>query len=72
MTHSTFVPFAWRRFDEINAATLFAIAIVAFSSDSRTPFRRPSIVGRIPTFGGDPINLFVGLGWLAFGIEVSP
>jgi hypothetical protein len=56
----------------MSVATLFAIAIVALSSDSRTPFLRPSIVGRMPIFGRDPVNLFVVFGWLAFGIGVSP
>ena len=31
-----------------------AIAIVCASRDSLTPFRRPSIAGRIPTFGRLP------------------
>jgi hypothetical protein len=37
-----------------------AIPIVCASKDSRTPFRRPSIVGRIPILGGAPINRLRG------------
>jgi hypothetical protein len=34
-----------------HSATLFASPKVASSGDSRTPFRRPSITGRIPILG---------------------
>ena len=37
--------------DEIRFAAAFAMFIVWTSSDSRTPRRRPSMIGRMPTLG---------------------
>src|ERR1035437_3265258 len=37
-----------------NSAAAWAIPMVGPSSDSRTPFRRPSIAGRMPIFGQPP------------------
>jgi hypothetical protein len=59
-THSTGKPLAWRKFSSSSRATRLAIPIVCASKDSRTPFRRPSIVGRIPILGGAPINRLRG------------
>jgi hypothetical protein len=41
-------------------AAVFAISMVWFSSDSRTPLRRPSMAGRIPIFGRVPRKRWVG------------
>src|ERR1017187_6819412 len=59
-THCTFVPSAWRNFSAINLATPLAMFMVCFSSDSRTPPRRPSIAGRMPIRGFSPTNRFCG------------
>ena len=59
MTHSTFEPSGYRRDFEISLATDCACRMVWSSSDSRTPPRRPSIVGRIPTRGNPPGHLGV-------------
>src|SRR5689334_5000630 len=56
ITHSTALPFGYFRLDEINFAAALAMSMVCFSNDSRTPPRRPSIVGRIPILGAEPIN----------------
>ena len=60
MTHSTGRPLAWRRFSVSRSATALASAIVGPSRDSRTPFSRPSMVGRMPILGMLLINLFWG------------
>ena len=39
-------------------AAALARLMVWFSSDSRTPLRRPSMIGRIPIFGKSPIQRF--------------
>ena len=43
---------------EISRATVLARPMVWFSSDSRTPLRRPSMAGRMPTFGSVPTRRF--------------
>jgi len=48
--HSTGLPFGYLSVP-ISSAAALAMFIVWTSSDSRTPLRRPSIVGRIPIFG---------------------
>ena len=58
ITHSTVKPLECLRFLVINAAVDFAILIVCSSKDSLIPFLRPSMMGRIPTFGRVPCNLF--------------
>src|ERR1035437_5118242 len=56
MTHSPRLPFGYRRLAEINFAADLAMSIVCFSSDSRTPPSRPSIVGRMPILGREPLK----------------
>jgi hypothetical protein len=45
---------------EMNLAVRWAMPIVNPSRDSRTPPHRPSMTGRIPTFGNGPRSLFTG------------
>ena len=40
----------------LQGGAFFAMAMTWFSSDSRTPLRRPSMVGRMPIFGSEPIK----------------
>jgi hypothetical protein len=49
-----------RKFSVKSFAADFAISMVWFSSDSRTPLRRPSMAGRIPIFDNLPRNLLHG------------
>jgi hypothetical protein len=55
-THSTAAPFGYFKLDEINSAADRACASVVSSSDSRTPRRRPSMMGRMPIFGNLPFQ----------------
>ena len=60
MTHSTGNPLEWRSVDSMSRATALAMFMVVASSDSRTPSRRPSMVGRMPIFGMSPMRRFLG------------
>jgi hypothetical protein len=58
MTTSTGRPLAWRKLEVKKSAVERAIFMVCSSSDSRTPPRRPSMVGRIPILGSEPRKRF--------------
>ena len=51
MTHSTFDPSGYLRLSEMSFAAALAMSMVWTSSDSLTPRRRPSMIGRMPTLG---------------------
>jgi hypothetical protein len=51
ITHCTGEPSGYFSLAEISLAALLAMFMVCSSSDSRTPLRRPSITGRMPTLG---------------------
>jgi len=67
ITHSTGKPLECLRFLDINWAAAWAICMVCPSKDSLIPFLRPSIIGRMPTLGSLPWEVFrvVFFGYLA-------
>ena len=61
ITHSTASPPGWRSLADSSAAVRRAIAIVCSSKDSRTPLRRPSMIGRTPIRGKELVMCWIFL-----------